>query len=121
MTDPAQTLLAVRLSALAAARQTITYGDLARDLGWRIGQLTAALEALMEADAAAGRPLGAALCKARLAGEKPAPGFFAKATSLGFDTTDPVAFVAQQRAGLFGAAVTSRDPVMAPRPDCGPH
>ncbi len=104
MTYAAHPLLAARLSALAAARQTITYGALARDLGWRIGHLTAALEALMDADAAAGHPLRAALCEARLAQGMPAPGFFAKAASLGFDTSDPAAFVAQQRADLFGAA-----------------
>ncbi|MCU0899812.1 MAG: hypothetical protein MUC82_04855 [Cypionkella sp.] len=90
-----------RLAALATAGQTIAYGALARDLGWRMGQLTAALERLMEEDARAEQPLRAALCEARLGGGLPARGFFEKAAALGFDTTDPVAFVAQHRDRLF--------------------
>lgn len=93
--------LATRLADLAGRGQTITYGALARDLGWRIAELTAALEALMEDDARAGRPLRAALCEGRLAGGQPAQGFFLKAADLGFDVSDPAAFVADQRARLF--------------------
>ena len=90
-----------RLAILAGRGQTITYGALARDLGWRIAELTAALEALMEDDARAGRPLRAALCEGRLAAGQPAQGFFLKAAELGFDTQDPAGFVADQRARLF--------------------
>ncbi|MFN4158936.1 MAG: hypothetical protein ACK4GO_11115 [Gemmobacter sp.] len=95
------TPLEARLAALAATGGTVTYGALARDLGWRMGELTAALEALMEADAAAGRPLRAALCEGRLSQGMPAQGFFLKAAELGLDVTDAAAFVAGQRAGLY--------------------
>ena len=94
------TRLEARLAALAAAGQTITYGGLASDLGLRMGQLTAALEAMMEADARAGQPLRAALCEGRLNGGLPARGFFDKAAELGCDISDPAAFVARQRAAL---------------------
>ena len=69
----------------------MTYGALARELGLRMGELTAALEALMEEDARAGRPLRAALCKGRFADGLPARGFFDKAAELGYDTGDPQA------------------------------
>lgn len=95
------TRLESRLAALAAAGETITYGVLARELGLRMGELTAALEALMEADARAGLPLRAALCEGRFAGGLPARGFFDKAADLGFDTSDPQALTAQHRAALF--------------------
>ncbi len=93
--------LEARLANLACRGATVTYGALARDLGWRIAELTAALEALMDDDARAGRPFRAALCEGRLAGGLPAPGFFLKAAELGFDTTAPAGFVADQRARLF--------------------
>jgi hypothetical protein len=85
-----------RLAALAAAGQTIPYGVLARDLGLRMADLTAALEELMEADTAAGKPLRAALCEAKLTPGLPARGFFDKAAALGHDISDPAAFVATQ-------------------------
>lgn len=91
------TPLEIRLAALAAAGQTIPYGALARDLGLRMAELTAALEALMEADTAAGNPLRAALCEARLTPGLPARGFFDKAAALGHDVSDPAAFIAKQR------------------------
>jgi hypothetical protein len=94
------TPLETRLAALAAAGQTISYGALARDLGLRMAELTAALEALMEADTAAGMPLRAALCEARLTPGLPARGFFDKAAALGHDVSDPVAFTAAQRRRL---------------------
>lgn len=88
-----------RLAALAAAGQTITYGDLARDLGLRMGDLTAQLEALMEVDAAQGKPFRAALLRQRLSPlGHPAPGFFAKAAELGRDP-DPEA----ERRALFAS------------------
>ena len=82
----------------------MTYGALARDLGLRMGELTDALEALMDDDARNGHPLRAALCEGRLAGGQPAKGFFDKAAELGFDLSDPAGFVAAQRAALFAAA-----------------
>lgn len=93
--------LETRLAALAAAGETITYGDLARALGLRIGELTAQLEALMEDDAAQGAPFRAALLRQRLSPDHlPAPGFFQKAAALGADVADPVAFTARQRRNL---------------------
>ncbi len=89
-----------RLAALAASGETITYGALARDLGWRVGELTAALERLMEADAASGSPQRAALLEARLGNGMPAPGFFLKLAELGCTPDDPAAFVAETRARL---------------------
>ena len=90
-----------RLAALAAAGQTIAYGELARDLGLRMGDLTARLEALMEADAAQGKPFRAALLRQRLSPDHlPAPGFFQKAAELGADIADPHSFVADQRRRL---------------------
>jgi len=91
--------LEARLAALAAAGETITYGELARELGLRMGELTMALEALMEIDANAGSSLRAALLSAR-GTTLPARGFFDKAAELGFDVTDRGAFTALQRKRL---------------------
>jgi hypothetical protein len=90
-----------RLAALAAAGQTVTYGALARDLGLRMGELTAALESLMEQDATTGHPLRAALCQGKLSNGLPARGFFDKAADLGFDIAEPRTFADQQRRALF--------------------
>lgn len=90
-----------RLAALAAAGETITYGDLARELGLRMGDLTARLEALMEEDASEGRPFRAAVLRQRLSQDNlPAPGFFHKAAELGASIPDPVAFAESQRRTL---------------------
>jgi hypothetical protein len=90
-----------RLAALAAAGETTTYGALAKDLGLRMADLTAQLEALMEHDAAQGKPFRAALLRQRLSPEHlPAPGFFQKAAELGRPTDDPAAFTATQRQAL---------------------
>lgn len=94
--------LAARLALLAARRETTTYGALAKELGWRVSVLTAALEALMEEDAALGHPFRAALMEARLTPGLPAPGFFAKAAELGRNLTSDD--VATERAALFAAA-----------------
>ena len=60
---------------------------------------------LLEQDAAAGRPLQAVLCEARLANGLPALGFFAKALALGrFQDSDHHASVAAERALLFAGA-----------------
>ena len=93
--------LEARLAALAAAGETMTYGDLARELGLRMADLTALLETLMEEDAGQGAPFRAALLRQRLSADHlPAPGFFQKAAALGISVLDPVAFVADQRARL---------------------
>lgn len=93
--------LETRLAALAAASETITYGGLARDLGLRMADLTAQLEALMEQDAAQGKPFRAALLRQRLSPDNlPAPGFFLKAAELGAVIDDPASFVDDQRRGL---------------------
>lgn len=78
----------------------MTYGALARDLGWRVADLTAALERLMEEDAAAGAPQRAALMEGRVSGGMPAQGFFQKLAELGITPGDPVAYVAETRAAL---------------------
>lgn len=93
--------LEARLAALAAAGETLHYGALARDLGLRMGELTAVLESLMEEDAAQGRPFRAAVLSQRLSPDHlPAPGFFQKAAELGADVSDPAAFTADQRRRL---------------------
>ena len=91
--------LELRLAALAVAGETISYGQLAKDLGLRMADLTAQLEALMEQDAAQGRPFRAALLRQRLSPDgHPAPGFFQKAAALGRDV-DPEA----ERRALFAS------------------
>jgi hypothetical protein len=91
------------LAALAAAGETVTYGQLARDLDLRMADLTSRLETLMEDDAAQGRPFRAALFRQRLSPDGlPAPGFFQKAAELGHPTDDPARFTADQRRRLRG-------------------
>ena len=92
--------LPARLALLAAQGKTTTYGALAADLGCRVAELTAALERLMEEDAAAGRPLRAALLTARQS-DLPARGFFLKAAALGLVIDDPEAFVTAERKALL--------------------
>jgi hypothetical protein len=95
------TPLETRLASLAASGETITYGALARELGLRMGELTTALEALMEQDATAGHPFRAALCAGRLNDGLPATGFFLKAAELGrYDGGDRGAYVTAERAAL---------------------
>jgi hypothetical protein len=68
------------LERIARRRVPITYQKLAKALQLSppntIHQLTAALEQLMEEDAAAGRPLIAALVISKVRDGLPAPGFF---------------------------------------------
>ena len=98
------TPLEARLAALAAAGGTITYGQLARELGLRMADLTAQLESLMDQDAAQGAPFRAALLSQRLSPDHlPAPGFFHKAAALGQPTDDPRAFTQAQRRRLSSA------------------
>lgn len=94
-----------RLAALAVAGETITYGDLARELGLRMSDLTAQLEALMEADAATGRPFRAALLRQRLSPDgHPAPGFFLKAAALGRPLT-PAEIESERQANFLSANI----------------
>lgn len=71
----------------AQAATPVTYKELATHLGLMppqtIQQLTCMLEQLMAQDAAAGRPLLAALCVGRLGRNLPRPGFFVTAEELG--------------------------------------
>lgn len=88
--------LVLRLRALLAARAQdgapISYREAADRLGLvppgMIARLGAALEALMEEDAADARPLLAALCVSRVSG-RPGLGFFLKAAELGLFSGDP--------------------------------
>ena len=102
-----------RLARLCSKRETIAYGALARDLGLTgagtIAQETAALEHLMEQDAANGHPLRAVMVVGRFNHGLPAPGFFAKAAALGLDVADQAGFVAAERARL--ASLSGKNPL----------
>ncbi len=105
--------LTLRLAELAAGGQTITYGQLARDLGLTgpatIARLTAALEATMEKDAAQNHPVRAVVLSGRLAKDLPAQGFFDKATKLGrYQGQDAAEYVAAERAALAAARPKNR-------------
>lgn len=104
--------LEARLAQLARSGQTTTYGALARDLAipgpGSIAKLTDALETLMRADAAANRPLRAALCAGRLGDGLPGQGFFQLAQRLGcYDGSDPSAFTRAERARLWAGAASA--------------
>ena len=81
------------LESLAKRRNLITYQELANALqilpSHSIHQVTEALERLMEEDAAADRPLIAALAISKARGGLPAPGFFDCARRLGRFAGDP--------------------------------
>jgi len=96
------TELEARLATFAAQGKTTTYGALARDLGWRVADLTAELERLMEQDATAGQPQRAALLEGRLSNGLPAPGFFLKLADLGIHPADPATYITETRARLRG-------------------
>jgi hypothetical protein len=103
--------LTLRLAQLAAGGQTITYGQLARDLGLTgpatIARLTAALESTMADDAAQNHPFRAVVLSGRLAKDLPAQGFFDKAADLGrYQGQDPAAYITAERAALF--AITAK-------------
>jgi hypothetical protein len=89
MLDPLRS--ALREQAKAGA--PVAYGELARRLKLQpphsIHRLTDALERLMEEDAAAGRPLLAALAASKTSRGLPGPGFFLKARQLGVFSGDP--------------------------------
>lgn len=84
---PLNTKVRAYLGQVARRRVPITYKELARALQLSppntIHQVTVALECLMEEDAAAGRPLIAALVISKARGGLPAPGFFDCARRLG--------------------------------------
>lgn len=75
------------LESVAAAGRTVTYQEVVEALGVgpppRIHRLAQALEALMDEDAAAGRPFIAAVVVSKTGRGIPAPGFFAHARALG--------------------------------------
>jgi hypothetical protein len=75
------------LTEQAKTGAPVAYGELARRLKLQpphtIHRLTEALERLMEEDAAAGRPLLAALAASKTKRGLPGPGFFLKAQRLG--------------------------------------
>jgi len=81
------------LTDQAKAGTTISYAALAQRLGLQppqtIHRLTQGLERLMEEDAAAGRPMLAALCVSKTRPGLPGPGFFLKAQTLGVFSGDP--------------------------------
>jgi hypothetical protein len=81
------------LAEEARSGTLVTYRELAERLGLMppqtIHQLTGLLEVLMAEDAAADRPLLAALCVGRLHRNLPAPGFFVTAEMLGLFMGDP--------------------------------
>jgi len=81
------------LDNFAKRRIPITYQELAEALQISpphfIQQVTEALERLMEEDAAADRPLIAALVISKVRGGLPAPGFFDCARRLGRFAGDP--------------------------------
>lgn len=92
---------------LVAQSGCVTYAEAAAALGLHppgvIAQVTAALEATMAEDAAAGRPFLAACVVSRATG-LPGRGFFDLAAQLGrFDGADPAAFHAAECAALSGA------------------
>jgi hypothetical protein len=80
------------LSDQAKLKKTITYAALAQRLGLKppqtIHRLAQALERLMDEDAAAGRPLLAALCIGKARPGLPGPGFFLKARTLGLHSEE---------------------------------
>jgi hypothetical protein len=80
------------LTDQAKTGKTVTYAALAERLGLKppqtIHRVAEALERLMDGDAAAGRPLLAALCTSKARPGLPGPGFFLKAQALGLFSED---------------------------------
>jgi hypothetical protein len=98
--------LRIALIEQAKAGATTTYRELAERIGLKppqmIHRVAEALESLMEQDAAAGRPLLAALCGSKVRPGLPAPGFFIKANELGVflgrrDGPEAIAFWENER------------------------
>lgn len=93
--------LRTQLCKVAQSAQPVTYQALAKALELSpphtIHQLTIALEQLIEEDAAAGRPLIAALVISKTRGGLPAPGFFDCARRVGRFHGNP----ASEEAAIF--------------------
>lgn len=91
--DPLPLRLRALLEGQARLGETISYREVAARLDLVppgvIGRVGAALEVLMAQDAAAGRPLLAALCVSRLDPGLPRRGFFDMAARLGLFSGDP--------------------------------
>lgn len=107
--------LRAHLEALGPRAVPVTYGALARALGlWWPGAMrvvTAALEATMREDAAAGRPFIAARAVSRAGRGLPGKGFFDLARALGRGPVpgeDEAAFLACERARLDAALAPER-------------
>ena len=99
------------LERVARRRVPITYQDLAKALQLSppntIHQRTVALEYLMDEDAAAGRPLIAALVISKARGGLPAPGFFDCARRVArYSGTEDGPEAWAFHASAFNAAVT---------------
>jgi hypothetical protein len=108
---PLNTRVRAFLERVARRRVPITYQELAKALQLStpntIHQLTAALEYLMEEDAAAGRPLIAALVISKARGGLPAPGFFDCARRVArYSGTEDGPGAWAFHASAFNAAVT---------------
>lgn len=90
-------------------QQTLTYLELADAVAMpgpqRIHRITRLLERLINEDAAAGRPLRAALAVSRVGCGLPAAGFFDRVRRLGlYDGVDPEGFHRRQLTRLFARA-----------------
>jgi hypothetical protein len=98
------------LEGFDPARLPVTYRDLAHALGLRppqtIHRLAMALETTMYEDAAAGRPLIAALVVSKTGRGLPQEGFFALAAALGRLPSDPAAAVEAYRREFDAALRT---------------
>ena len=108
---PLNTRVRTSLERVARRRVPITYQELAKALHLSppntIHQLTVALEYLMKEDAAAGRPLIAALVISKARGGLPAPGFFDCARRLArYSGTEDGPEAWAFHASAFNAAVT---------------
>jgi len=108
---PLNTRVRASLERVARRRVPITYQELAKALQLSppntIHQLTVALEYLVEEDAAAGRPLIAALVVSKARGGLPAPGFFDCARRLArYSGTEDGPEAWAFHASAFNAAVT---------------
>ncbi len=94
--------IAARLRAVARARRTVTYNDLAAVVGWDMDDPAAArevagiLRSISTAEHEAGRPLLSAVVVGARTG-RPGKGFFKLAQRLGrYDGADDEAFFAQE-------------------------
>lgn len=99
------------LARFCAQARTITYAELTVELGLtgagRIAHLTSMLEATMDADATAARPLRAAVVVSRATKALPARGFFLKAEMLGYfqpALETPALFHQHQLAAVFAVS-----------------